>query len=204
MTELLSAKRLRVFRGERCLFEDVGFALKAGQMLLIAGANGSGKTSLLRTIAGLLEPESGEVSWRGQNTKVDGQRFRGELGWLAHRLGLKFDMTVLENLNFDTGLRGTPQANRDRILSRMDLSGLQHLPLRALSAGQQRRVALTRLVTSAATLWLMDEPFTHLDADGQSLVTELLGEHLAAGGIAAVATHHPIELPVVMHRLQLQ
>lgn len=203
---LLSAEGLRVFRGERCLFRDIGFALEAGQLLLVAGANGSGKTSLLRAIAGLLELDGGEITWRGERTESASQRFRGELGWLAHRLGLKSDLTVAENLDFDAGLRGMTAGGPDRqqILARLGLSGLQKLPLRALSAGQQRRVALSRLVASGASLWLVDEPFTHLDSSGQALVTEILGEHLGRGGIAVVATHHPIDVPVVTHRLQLQ
>lgn len=203
MTALLSAQQLSVFRGERCLFEDIGFALEPGELLLIVGANGSGKTSLLRAIAGLLVPDSGEIRWRGQSTQSENQQFRSELGWLAHRLGLKYDLSVLENLDFDAGLRAANRFSRQEILARMNIADLQGLPLRSLSAGQQRRVALTRLLDSAATLWLMDEPFTHLDNTGQALVTEMVGEHLASGGIAAIATHHPIELPVVTHRLEL-
>lgn len=206
MTALLSAEKLRVYRGDRCLFSDVEFALDAGQILLIAGANGSGKTSLLRAIAGLLDPEAGDIRWRGQSTRADSQGFRAELGWLAHRLGLKSDLTVEENLHFDAGLRGQRLGLVDygQILSRLGLSGLATRPVGTLSAGQQRRVALSRLVASGSTLWLMDEPFTHLDSSGQSQVAEVLGEHLAGGGAAVVATHHPIELPVVTHRLQLQ
>ena len=206
MTALLSASGLRVYRGDRCLFSDVGFALPAGQMLVVAGANGSGKTSLLRTIAGLLEPDAGELLWRGRSTRSEAQRFRGELGWLAHRLGLKSDLTVAENLQFDAGLRGVPApGNRQEGMSaRLGLAGLESRPVRALSAGQQRRVALARLIASGSTLWLMDEPFTHLDSAGQDLVTDVLAEHLGGGGVAVVATHHPIELPVTTHRLQLQ
>ncbi|MEQ9561854.1 MAG: cytochrome c biogenesis heme-transporting ATPase CcmA [Woeseiaceae bacterium] len=204
MTALLSAHGLRVYRGERCLFDDVGFALEPGELLLIVGANGSGKTSLLRAIAGLLLPDNGEIRWRGQLTGSSNQQFRAELGWLAHRLGLKYDLSVAENLDFDAGLRGADRSSRRQILDKLNIANLQGLPLRSLSAGQQRRVALSRLLESAATLWLMDEPFTHLDSTGQALVTGMVGEHLASGGVAAIATHHPIELPVVTHRLELQ
>jgi heme exporter protein A len=204
MSALLVVENLRVFRGERCLFDNVGFSLEAGQMLLISGVNGSGKTSLLRSIAGLLTPETGDIRWRGQTTQANGQAFRAEMGWFAHRLGLKSDLTVLENLKFEAGLRGGTRSDRDAILARLGLSGFQHRMVRALSAGQQRRVAMSRMILSSATLWLMDEPFTHMDGAGQALVLQFIGEHLATGGIAAVASHQPVELPAVTHRLQLQ
>lgn len=204
LTELLSATELRLYRGERCLFEDLGFALGPGEMLLVEGANGSGKTSLLRAIAGLLPLDAGAVYWRGQPTLQNRQALCDEMSWLSHRLGLKYDLTLVENLRFDARLRGTAWNKSDEVLTRLGLTGLERLPLRALSAGQQRRVALARLLLSASRLWLMDEPFTNLDTAGQSLVRDIIERKLKSGGLCVVATHHAIEISAPTRRIRLR
>lgn len=163
-------------------------------MLLIDGANGSGKTSLLRATTGLLPFESGQIQWNGQAVENDYQSFRAELVWLSHRVGFKSDLTVLENLKFESGLRSTRTDTVDEVLDRLGISRVRELPFRFLSAGQQRRVALARMLLSTAQLWIMDEPFTNLDKAGQSLVLELIAEHLRGGGLAVVASHQDIEL----------
>lgn len=202
--ELLSATDLRLFRGERCLFENLGFALGAGEMLLVEGANGSGKTSLLRAIAGLLSLDAGAVYWRGKATLGNRQAFCAGMAWLSHRLGLKYDLTLIENLRFDAALRGRVRDDYNDVLGRLELTGLERLPLRALSAGQQRRVALARLVLSASRLWLLDEPFTNLDAAGQVLVREIIERKLKQGGVCVVATHHAIDISAPTRRIKLR
>lgn len=203
MTPLLSGTGLAVFRGDRCLFKRLEFALNDGEMLLIEGANGSGKTSLLRAIAGLLEPETGRIMWRGEDVRRQRQAFHAELVWLAHRLGLKGDLTPVENLRFDTGLRRCDWQRLDEVLDRLGIAGLVGLPVRSLSAGQQRRVSLARLLLSRARLWLLDEPFTNLDAAGRELVQTLIGEHLDDGGLCVVATHQPLGIDGRQTRIRL-
>lgn len=204
MAELLSGTDLSLLRGERCLFEGLNFALSAGELLLVQGPNGSGKTCLLRSIAGLTGLETGYISWQGVPTERDRQSFSAEVVWMAHRVGFKGDLTLIENLRFETGLHSATLGGIDEILARLGISRLTELPLRCLSAGQQRRVALARMLISDARLWLMDEPFTNLDAAGQSLVVDLISEHLAKGGACVMAAHRELEISVPVQRIQLQ
>lgn len=204
MTELLSGTDLCLLRGDRCLFEDLNFALNAGELLLVQGANGCGKTSLLRAIAGLTGLERGTIRWRGRPTEGERHSFSADVVWMAHRVGFKGDLTLIENLRFETGLRSATLANIDRVLQRLGLSRLTDLPLRSLSAGQQRRVALARMLTSEARLWLMDEPFTNLDAGGQSLVLDLISEHLKRRGACVMAAHQEVRIDLPVQRLELR
>lgn len=204
MTELLSGSDLCLFRGDRCLFKSLEFALNQGELLMIEGANGSGKTSLLRGIAGMLEFETGGVHWDGQPVREYYQTFRSNIVWLSHRVGFKADLNLIENLKFESGLRAT---NRDRltsVLERLSLTRLVDLPFRSLSAGQQRRVALARMLLAEAPLWMMDEPFTNLDRAGQTLVADLIREHLSTGGLCIVASHQHLEIDGSTRRVTLQ
>ena len=203
MVELLSGTDLSVLRGERCLFAGLNFTLSRGELMLVQGANGSGKTSLLRSIAGLLDLETGYISWQGIPTKQNRQLFSAEVVWMAHRVGFKDDLTLIENLRFENGLRSTTFAQIDSVLQRLGISQLRDLPLRSLSAGQQRRVALARMLISNAQLWLMDEPFTNLDTDGETLVIQLISDHMSKKGVCVLATHQDIDLEVPVHRIQL-
>ena len=203
MTAKLSATDLTLFRGERCLFSDLGFALNPGELLLLEGQNGCGKTSLMRAIAGLLEFETGEVYWDGKPVREYRQAFHAEMIWMAHRTGLKLDLTLVENLNFESRLRASLDADFESVLERLGIQRLKRLPVRSLSAGQQRRVALARMLLSKAQLWFMDEPVTNLDRDGRKLVIQLVNEHLGAGGMCVMAAHQEIEIQGTMHRVQL-
>jgi len=203
LTVKLSGKDLCLFRGDRCLFKKLNFALNSGELLLVEGTNGSGKTSLLRAIVGLLEFETGQIDWRGQPILANHQDFRSDLVWLSHRVGFKGDLTLLENLSFETGLRSTATELLEPSLERLGLTKLTTLPFRASSAGQQRRVALARMLMAKAPLWMMDEPFTHLDTGGQALVREVMAEHLARDGMCVVASHQNIELDAPVRRVQL-
>lgn len=204
MTEQLSAENLTLIRGERCLFEGLDFALNSGEMLLLEGRNGCGKTSLMRAIAGMLSLETGEVLWNKVPVLKQRQTFHGALVWLAHRTGLKGDLNMLENLHFEESLRPQSGSDNEEAFARLGIERLRRLPLRSLSAGQQRRVALARMLLADVPLWLMDEPFTNLDREGRKLVMHLVEEHLAKGGLCVMAAHQDVEVnaPVTTIRLQ--
>ncbi len=203
MTGVLSANDLSLVRGDRCLFEQLDFALNPGELLLIEGPNGSGKTSLLRGIAGLLEFATGHVSWDGDKVLENYQLFRADLVWLSHRVGFKGELNLLENLKFESALRSSAIEKTETIIERLGLARLTALPFRYLSAGQQRRVALARMLLANARLWLMDEPYTNLDKAGRSLVAELITEHLAGAGMCIVASHQPVEIDATTRRVTL-
>ncbi len=184
-----------LFRGDRCLFRQLSFALDTGEMLLLEGANGSGKTSLMRAMAGLLPVDEGELRWNGETVAGDHrQAFRSDLVWLGHRTGLKLDLTPVENLRFDTVLRRRNSRSLDAAFERLGIERLKPLPVRLLSAGQQRRVALARLLLADVPLWLVDEPFTNLDREGRQLVLDLVSEHLEAGGLCVMAAHQDVDV----------
>jgi heme exporter protein A len=204
LTAKLSADRLTLFRGDRCLFKGLSFALNPGELLLLEGCNGSGKTSVLRSIAGLLELESGTVRWNDAPLHKERQLFQNSVVWMSHKVGLKGDLTLVENLRYEAALRPPSELEFAAVLKQLGLNRLTRLPLRFLSAGQQRRVAMARLLLSNATLWMMDEPTANLDADGRTLVANLVRQHLAKGGMAIVAAHQDFEIDVPVQRINLQ
>jgi len=203
LTAKLSAIDLTLIRGESCLFQGLEFALNSGELLLLEGQNGSGKTSLMRAIAGMLSLETGEIFWNDLPVDRQRQEFHGSLVWLAHRTGLKGDLTLVENLRFEASLRAQSGVDRTAVYERLGISKLKTLPLRALSAGQQRRVALARMLLADVPLWLMDEPFTNLDREGRKLVMQLTEEHLAKGGLCVMAAHQDIEIDATVRRVSL-
>lgn len=203
MTELLSGHDLCLFRGDRCLFKSIEFALNQGELLVIEGPNGSGKTSLLRGIAGLLEFEHGHVMWSGDPAASNYQAFRADMVWLSHKIGFKGDLNLVENLRLEASLRATHEGRLTQVLERLDLVPLTDLPVRSLSAGQQRRIALARMLLARARIWMMDEPFTNLDKAGQVLVSELLTEHLDNNGACIVASHQPVTIDGRTSRISL-
>ena len=193
MITSLTAEKLACARGDRKLFENLSFRVKAGQALAVEGANGSGKTSLLRLIAGFLSPAAGRLIVQDASGDSDDAEERGKkIGWLGHHDGLKPQLTVQEQLTFWAALyRGT--AGPD-VLAQVGLARQADLPCRYLSAGQKRRLALARLLVSNRPLWLLDEPFAALDTSGQALVAQLMALHCGQGGIVIAATHDPLGL----------
>jgi heme exporter protein A len=193
-----------LFRGERCLFKHLSFALNPGELLLLEGRNGTGKTSLMRAIAGLIEFEDGDILWEGKPVRTNRQSFYGSLVWMQHRVGFKADLTLVENLRFETHLRAQSGEDFEEVLKRLDIDRLKRLPIRSLSAGQQRRVALARMLLSRVPLWLMDEPFTNLDREGRALVMNLTTEHLDRGGMCIMAAHQDVEIGGNVQKIVLQ
>ena len=186
---MLEALDLECRRGGRTLFRGLSFPLKGGELLRVGGANGSGKTSLLRILCGLLSPASGEVRWRGAPIQDLREEYSRELAYLGHAAALKDDLTPGENLRIAASLSGIDRSSGG---IREALSGFQvpDLPVRKLSQGQKRRAALARLVASAQVpLWLLDEPFSALDAAGIELLKGLINGHVERGNIVVYTTH---------------
>jgi heme exporter protein A len=204
LTAKLSADDLTLFRGDRCLFKGLSFALNTGELLLLEGRNGSGKTSLLRAIAGLLELETGQIRWNGIPLQKERQGFQNSLVWMSHKTGFKSDLTLVENLQYEASLRLQSDIEFDDVLKQLGLNRLTRLPLRSLSAGQQRRVALARMLMSKAELWMMDEPLSNLDSEGRELAMRLVAKHLSRGGMAIVAAHQDVGIEVPTHKILLQ
>jgi heme exporter protein A len=162
---------------------------------LLTGKNGAGKTTLLRVIAGLLDPEEGQVTWRGVPARQSRDEFHSELAYLGHEPPLKGDLTGHENLAYSIGIRReVTRAEIDAALERTDAASFADRHVRMLSAGQRRRIALAGVLLADAKLWLLDEPTTNLDAQGQQLVTELTEEQLTRDGIVVAAVHHSLSL----------
>jgi heme exporter protein A len=204
---MLEALGLECVRGQRRLFHGVGFDLAAGQMLWVLGPNGSGKTSLLRVLCGLLRPEGGSVRWKGEDVRRAPDSFHAELLYLGHAPAIKDDLSSRENLCFGLAQTGIGIALReaDAALSEFGLAGRERLAARSLSQGQRRRAALARLALGALKpLWILDEPFTALDTQAVQLVQTHLARHLGRGGCVVFTSHHEVQLAGhAVKRLQL-
>lgn len=192
---MLKVVDLACSRGERQLFSDVGFSLAAGEWLHVRGANGAGKTSLLRLLIGLAHADAGHFEWCGEPAPSDA--YRRDLLYLGHHAAVKEELTPLENLQLASALDGSALDDRTALaaLARMGLRGREDLPVRVLSAGQKRRVLLSRLLTRPAKLWVLDEAFNALDVAAVALLASLIGEHLAQGGLAVLTSHMELPLP---------
>jgi heme exporter protein A len=189
---VLTADALAVFRGERLVFRDLSFVVPAGGALVLAGANGSGKSTLLRLLAGLVRPAAGRLLWTGADALLDLTEHARRVAYVGHLDAVKPGLTVAENLRFSARLAGRPVADA---LAAMDLDHLADLPVRMLSAGQKRRLALSRLALTKAPLWLLDEPTLGLDTASIDRFGSLLAAHRAGGGLVVAATHVPLPLP---------
>lgn len=206
-TPSLTFSKLGCTRGGRQLFKNVDCQLDAGRWLYVAGANGVGKTSLLRMVCGLASIEAGDVLWNGIPIDAQREAYRQDLCYLGHLNALQESMTVDENLAFMTALGGfTPDKTQAQaVLTRFGLRGRGKQLVRHLSQGQKRRVALTRLALSPAKLWVLDEPYVAMDEAGIGLLADLIASHLAGGGLAVLTSHQRVPIgnvPAQMLELQ--
>ena len=189
---MLTAEDVAVFRGERLVFRDFSFTVARGGALVLAGPNGSGKSTLLRLLAGLVRPAAGLVLWDGADAFADLAAHGARVAYLGHQDAVKPGLTVAENLRFAAAIYGRSIV---AALEAVGLESLADLPARMLSAGQKRRLALSRLVLSAVPLWLLDEPTLGLDTRSIERFGRLLAAHRDDGGMVVTATHVPLPLP---------
>ncbi|SEK97818.1 heme exporter protein A [Roseateles sp. YR242] len=208
---LLLVQRVCVRRGGRLLLRDISFSVEPGEVTQLQGANGSGKSSLLRVLAGLVPVEAGSLTGPAAPCVAADQR--PDRAYLGHHNGLSPELTARENLMLGLRMEGGPrsaagaapashQASTQAALARVGLAHGANMPARRLSQGQQRRLALARLSLAPGRLWLLDEPLNALDTQGEAMFAELLHRHLASGGAAVIATHQPLPAPA-HHTLRL-
>jgi heme exporter protein A len=191
-TRSFEGRGLSCIRDDRVLFEKLAFELVSGQVLLLEGKNGSGKTSLLRILCGFREPDTGEISWCGDAVK-DSQ-FYAQMAYVGHLDGIKKELTVLENLKMALALSSSGRYSINEALTKVHLLGYDDVLVQTLSAGQKRRLSLARLLITENVLWILDEPFTSLDKQGIALIETLMAEHCANGGMIVLTSHHDIVL----------
>ena len=202
----LKGENVHLWRGDHHVLRGVRFQVRGGECLQLTGANGAGKTTLLRTASGLAYPEGGEITWCGQDIRNDMQAFHAQLAYLGHEPPLKAELTARENLKYWVGVRRLlADEELEQALQRVGAEQWAERPVRTLSAGQKRRAALAGLTLMRVPLWLLDEPTTNLDSEGQKLVGALIAEHLQAGGLALAAVHHELAMSAsqALQRLEL-
>jgi heme exporter protein A len=201
----LCVEKVHVWRGDRHVLRGVSLDVHPGELMHVSGPNGTGKTTLLRVVSGLLRPEKGSIAWQGRSIAAAAAEYQSARAYASHEPALKSDLTALENLRFTVGLkRRVTVAELRSSLERTGVANCADLPARVLSAGQRRRVAMARVLAFRADLWLLDEPYTNLDGSGSSLLSALLAEHVGQGGVALVVAHHDLNVAVQTRQLELQ
>jgi len=193
---MLEVSNLACSRGDHRLFSGLSFVLHPGQIMQVQGANGSGKTSLLRALCGFLMPDEGDIAWRGESIRGMDEDYYAEMLYLGHLNAIKDELNALENLRISAGLSGVELDEKEALsaLRHMGLRGRERLPTKVLSQGQRRRVALARLLVNDAKLWILDEPLTALDVGAVAMIQELIAEHLARQGMVIFTTHQQMQV----------
>jgi heme exporter protein A len=200
---MLQAKDLTCIRDERVLFSRLSLHMAPGDILQVTGRNGSGKTSLLKILAGLIRPESGDIQWNQRNIQRFAAEYHRDLLYIGHQAGIKLSLTPLDNLVFYQAAAGAARDERAiwLALEQVGLAGYEEVPAAGLSSGQQRRIAMARLWLSPASLWLLDEPFSALDKDGIVRLQAKFAAHSAAQGMVVFSNHQV--LPETARRLRV-
>ncbi|MGH1406463.1 MAG: heme ABC exporter ATP-binding protein CcmA [Rhodomicrobiaceae bacterium] len=202
----LKIEEISLKRGNRLLIKDLNFSLKKGESLLITGPNGVGKTTLIRSIAGFIEPLTGKITYHHQTQtnnqshkpEDDDENIREHIHYIGHKNGIRTSLTVLENLEFWQSFFGSV-TDLKKIIKTYFLESLINIPAGYLSAGQKRRLGLARLSIVERTIWLLDEPTVSLDEMSANIVANAANDHLKRGGILVAATHIPLEIPFTQH-----
>lgn len=203
---LLHAVDLSCIKRDKLLFENLNVTVDAGEMLVVSGPNGAGKTSLLRILAGLSYPESGELQWRDVAISQDPLSYYRELIFVGHKLGLSINLSALENLQFWLHGRNLAISDDDiiTVLDRLALVGMEDVLVGQMSAGQQRRVALAKLWLASAKIWILDEPLTALDKFGVKLLQAKMAEHVQQGGMLITTSHQAFDVGIPIRELALK
>jgi heme exporter protein A len=193
MMPMLQAKNVNYARNDISVLNDINFHLHSGEVLQLVGHNGSGKTTLLKILATLLKPQQGEVLWQGKSIHSHAEYYCQDMSYLGHLKGIKKDLTVLENLNFNWKETQSSYATIHSSLDAMNLNGLENQLVRYLSQGQQQRTAFAKLILSKTKLWLLDEPFASIDRAGNLKIEQLIEKHCDNGGIVIITAHQTIQ-----------
>ena len=192
---LFAVTELACVRGDRPLFRNLSFELESGQLLHITGQNGCGKTTLLRTLCGLSQSAQGQVLWQDQPIRDQGDEYFDALHFVGHANAIEGEVNALEQLRFNIKLGGgMPSKSPEEALEYLGLSPYRYLPTKLFSQGQQRRLALARLLVVKKPLWILDEPFTALDHATVKLMEQLLSDHVATGGMVILTSHQILSL----------